>query len=133
MTAKKFVATRDKCTPKKYRAFVTPYTEEEYREMKAKFYLSETGKSGFALKPDGDIISVFAKAGSEEGFNAMIQAIASGGRKLDCFEGFLSEDFYPDFGFEEYNRLKWNDKYMPEGWDKKRFDEPDVVLMRRVN
>lgn len=93
-------------------------------------YLSETGKSGYALKPDGDIISVFAEKGSREGVNAMLSAIANGGTKLDCFDGFLAKKFYPRFRFTEYDRLQWDDQYAPEGWDRERFGTPDVVFMR---
>jgi len=128
--ASKFVRMRDKYLSKKYAAFVTTYTAAEYEEMGAKAYLSASGKSGFVLKLDGDIISVFSASSSGEGYGAMLEAIRRGGTKLDCFDGFLADEFYPDFGFEEYKALTWDDKYAPAGWDKGKFDTPDIILMR---
>lgn len=116
--------------PSKYAAYVTRYTPAEYREMGARCYLSETRNSGFAIKPDGDVISVFSRPGGKEGKWAVWAAIANGGKKLDCFDGFLAKEFYPAFGFKEYDRWKWDDRYAPEGWDYERNGRPDVVLMR---
>lgn len=125
-----FADTRDEFTPEKYKAFVTPYTPDEYREMGAECYMSETGNSGFAVKPDGDIISVFAKKGADEGDYAVASAIIQrGGHKLDCFDGHLSDEFYPQFGFKETGRLTWDDQYKPEGWNYEDHNRPDVVYM----
>ena len=96
--------------------------------MKAKCYVSDTGKSGFAIKPNGDIISVFAARDSGEGYATTRNAIKNGGIKLDCFDGKLPE-FYGKFHFKEYDRWKWNDQYAPSGWNYEKFDQPDVVLM----
>ena len=131
--AGKFVRMRDKYLSKKYAAFVTTYTAAEYEEMKAKTYLSASGKSGFVLKPDGDIISVFSAPSSGEGYGAMLEAIRQGGTKLDCFDGFLADEFYPDFGFKEYDTLAWDAKYAPAGWDNGKFNTPDIVFMRLNN
>ena len=120
---------REKHINPKYSAYVTHYSADEYRRMKARTYLSVTGKSGYALLPDGSIISVFSHPNSGEGPSILRDAIRHGGRKLDCFDGFLSREFYPRFGFKEVGRLKWDDKYKPEGWNTKRDDHPDVVLM----
>ena len=114
----------------RFAPYVTRYTPTEYRKMKARCYLSETGESGFAIKPDGDVISVFSRPGAREGKWAVWAAIANGGKKLDCFDGFLAKEFYPAFGFKEYDRWKWDDQYAPEGWDYDRNGRPDVVLMR---
>lgn len=125
-----FVEVRGKYLPEKYHPFVTPYSAKEYRDMGAKTFVSESGKSGYALRPDGDIISVFSSPDVKEGSYALMSAIANGGSKLDCFDGFLAQDFYPRFGFEEYDRWKWDDQYAPEEWDYEEFDRPDVVFMR---
>lgn len=120
----------NKHLPKKFRSFVTRYSPEEYREMGARCFISESGQSGFALKPDGDIISVFSSPDAKEGRWAMMSAIANGGTKLDCFGGFLSDEFYPQFGFKEYDRWAWDDQYAPEGWDYDQHNRPNIILMR---
>ena len=122
-----FVQARDKNVPDKYRPFVTGYSGAEYDEMGARLFM--TGKTGFAIKPDGDIISVFSSDG--KGKLAIADATRRGGTKLDCFDGYLARDLYPAFGFKEYNRLGWNDKYAPVGWNTKKFDHPDLVFLQR--
>lgn len=112
----------------KYDAFVTKYTPEEYQEMGARTYVHDDGKTGFAIKPDGDIISVFS--GNGRGRLALQAAIELGGTKLDCFDGFLP-GFYSTFGFEEYERWTWDDQYAPDRWNYAKLGRPDVVLMRR--
>ena len=98
--------------------------------MKAECFISESGQSGFVLKPDGDIISVFSAPGAKEGKSVVLAAIANGGTKLDCFQGFLSDKFYPRFGFKEYDRWGWDDQYAPSGWDYEKDNRPSVVLMQ---
>lgn len=125
-----FITALDTHLQKKYKPFVTPYTADEYTEMGARCFCSPSGKSGYALKPDGDIISVFSAEGSGEGFAGMLDAIARGGTKLDCFDGWLAQEFYPRFGFVEYDRWPWDDQYKPKDWDYEEFNRPDVILMR---
>ena len=94
----------------------------------------ETGWSGFALSPEGDIQNVFnvpGESGNKSkggGAEAMLKAIAEGGVTLDCFDPFLPQ-YYHQFGFEETGRLGFNRDYAPEGWDYDNYGEPDVVLM----
>jgi hypothetical protein len=113
-----------------YGAAVYVYPVEDYQGMK--LFLSESGKSGFAVKSDGDIVSVFSmEKGSGRG--VMEAAIAAGGKKLDAFDTILPK-FYGTHGFVEAARIPWNDEYSPEGWDKQTFQEfnngePDVVMM----
>jgi hypothetical protein len=110
-------------------AAVAVYPVEDYKNFK--LLMSDDGKSGAAVKPDGDIISVFSNNGTG---HAMFEAaIAAGGRKLDAFDTILP-DFYHSHGFIEAARTAWNDEFAPEGWDKAHFAEfnngkPDVVLM----
>ncbi len=122
----KFTETRDDNIPSDFRAFVTPYTPKKYREMGVRTYVSKGGKSGYAIKKDGDIISVFSSEG--KGKLMIADAIKRGGNKLDCFDGFLPA-FYGKFGFKETGRYKWDDQYKPQGWNTAKHDNPDVVLM----
>ena len=116
---------------KKASAQVYQYPDEDYKKMR--LFVAENGKSGFALKEDGDIVSVFSQEKRATG--CMLElAIAQGGKKLDCFDTFLPK-IYKKHGLEEYKRDKWAEEYKPESWDKEYFKEynngePDVVYMK---
>ena len=113
----------------KFGAAVYVYDVADYANMR--LFISEDGKSGFALKGN-DIVSVFS--GLKGAANSMLQlAVDEGGRKLDAFDTVLPE-IYADNGFKVVARVNWNDEYSPEGWDKAAFSnfnngEPDVVFM----
>ena len=63
----------------------------------------------------------------------MLQAaVDMGGKKLDAFNTYLP-DIYETVGFRPVSRLKWNDAFAPDNWDKETFKqfqngEPDVVF-----
>lgn len=108
---------------------VHTYTAEEYSNMK--LYMSNDGKMGFAIKPDGDLVSVFIhKDNGGKGYAHKLIELAKqqGATKLDCYDTYLT-DLYKKHGFVEVGRDKWNDKYAPEGWSKEQLGEPDVVYM----
>jgi len=110
-------------------AAVYIYSAEEYATMR--LFLSEDGTVGFALKPDGDIVSVFSRGGGARG--AIELALQLGGKKLDAFDTILPE-YYAAHGLREVARLPWDDAQAPEGWDAATFAEynngrPDVVFM----
>lgn len=101
----------------KIKDFVTQYKPEELKDMQ--LVLTPDKQSGFLIKPDGEISSVFsAKKGM--GDTLMNEAINRGGNKLDAFEGYLTNDLYPRHGFEEVNRIP--------NWSP---GSPDVVYMKR--
>jgi len=122
-------AIQDSKNAGKFGAAVYVYDEADYANMR--LFISEDGKSGFALKGN-DIVSVFS--GQKGSANAMLQlAVDQGGQRLDAFDTVLPE-LYADNGFKVVARVKWNDEYSPEGWDKATFakynnGEPDVVFM----
>jgi hypothetical protein len=127
--AKKISEAKAKIGDKASSVYV--YPAEEYKDMK--MFLSKDGTAGFAVKKDGDIVSVFS---TEKGLSTyMLQmAIANGGEKLDCFDTYLTK-IYKENGFVEYDRDKWNEQYKPDGWNKdyyKQYNngEPDVVYMK---
>jgi len=117
-------------------AAVTLYPEEDYSGMRV--FLADDGKVGFALKGD-DIVSVFKHpdATADKACVSMLAlAVEQGGRRLDCFDTALPH-IYGALGFQAVARIKWNDDYAPEGWDKNTFKafnggEPDVVFMKWV-
>lgn len=113
------------------------YTPEEYAQMR--LFTGKDGKYGFAIKDDGDIVSVFASPDVPKGtgHSIVIAAKSAGGTKLDNFDTYLS-GLYEQHGFKEVGRDAWNEEYIPrdlEGnveWDKNYWSkynngEPDVV------
>lgn len=110
-------------------AAVYVYPAQDYQGMR--LFLAEDGKSGVAVKPDGDIVSVFSNSGA--GRSVLELAVAAGGTKLDAFDTILPQ-FYAAHGFKAVSRLGWDDSQAPDGWDKQAMadfngGEPDVVFM----
>ena len=119
--------------PPHLKGYVTVYSEEEYRKMGAKIYLTEDKLSGFAVKPDGEMISAFSLVRGR-GDSIVDCALERGATHLDCYEHPTTchlVKLYSAAGFVETKRLKWDDQYAPEGWDYERNDNPDVVFMER--
>ena len=110
---------------------VYQYSPEKYAEMRT--FLTDDGKTGFAIRNDGDIVSVF-NGGSKGGIDSIMPAATSaGGTKLDAFDTFLPGE-YSRHGFKEVGRDVWNEQFAPDRWDKKamrkfNLGEPDVVYM----
>jgi hypothetical protein len=107
------------------------YPNEDYANMR--LLIAKDGKSGAAVKKDGDIVSVFSHSDSKAGRAVLEAAIAAGGTKLDCFDTVLPS-YYAAHGFKAVSRLKWDDSQAPENWDKSVYGkhnngEPDVVFM----
>jgi hypothetical protein len=127
--AQKFSEAITVSKSQKFGAAVYVYDVADYQNMR--MFLSEDGKSGVAVKPDGDIVSVFSTGGA--GRAIMELAVSAGGRKLDAFNTMLPK-FYAPHGFKAVSRTKWNDEFAPSNWDKTTFKdfqggEPDVVFM----
>lgn len=82
-------------------------------------YISDNGAAGFAIAGD-DIEAVFSnkKAGAPKSTLAslMPQAIAAGGRKLDCFGEVLVNGYSKYGGMRPVARVEFNDKHAPDGW-----------------
>ena len=99
-------------------------------------YLSEDGESGFGIKPNGDIVSVFSSKKVKGRAHHMLEmAISQGGRQLDCFDIYLTK-IYETHGFKPVAKMKWDDEYIPEGWNKENFKdynngEPVLTAGRR--
>ena len=116
----------------KYGSSVTAYDADEYKGMR--LFLSEDGSTGYALKPDGDIVSAFS-AGKYEGVgpHLIMHGIEQGGKKLDAFDTVLP-DLYAQMGFKEAARVKFDPAEAPDDWNMltyKKFNEgqPDISLM----
>lgn len=110
-----------------FRANITQYSPEDYAKFKT--YLSPDGKSGYAIKPDGELISVFS---TEKGRGELIldDAVERGAQKLDAFDinGKLPK-LYSKY-FDETERFKFDPKQAPADWNKAALGEPDIVMMK---
>jgi len=91
-----FITQRDKL-PLSLRAFLDPHTKEKYEEMEAALFLSEDNNSGFGLKPDGGLISVFSLE-KEKGPKLVQEALSRGAKYLSCCGEKLKE-LYEETGF----------------------------------
>ena len=118
----------------KFGTSVYVYPTEDYEQMK--LYVTPDKKAGFAIKDDGDIVSVFNHKKSKYRGSApimMMLAVQEGGRKLDAFDVVLPH-IYSKAGFKVASRLPWSDDEAPDGWSKEDFaqfngGQPDVVFM----
>lgn len=107
--------------------------KDDYTDIN--LYLSEDGESGFGIKPNGDIVSVFSSKKVKGRAHHLLEMAVyeGGGRQLDCFDIYLTK-IYETHGFKPVAKMKWDDEYIPEGWNKDNFKdynngEPDVVFM----
>ena len=117
----------------RFGASVYVYPEGEYQDMR--LFVTKDGMAGFALKGD-DIVSAFKSPKSTDrgvAFSMIRMAVAIGGRRLDAFDTVLPS-IYSVSGFKAVSRMRWNDEYKPDDWNKEVFKafnggEPDVVFM----
>jgi GNAT superfamily N-acetyltransferase len=108
--------------------FVDVHDEADYAQDS--MLMSPEGGAGVAVTPDGDIISVFKDPSSTEKgalHSIMMNAIGSGGKTLDCYDGYLPIN-YARYGMVPVARLKFNPAYV-ENWNTERDGTPDVVFM----
>ena len=109
----------------KFTEFLTPYTA---REMDGwKHFMTDDGV-GFTLTDKMDMIGGINNSGRKGArVDAIIEAIARGGKTLDSIDGFLSQH-YKDFGFVEKKRMAWDDRRAPKGWSYGKYGRPVVVF-----
>lgn len=114
-----------------YGAGLTVYTAEDYAA--ARTFLADDERAGIAVRPGGEIVSVFIRRDSAwrgRVGDLLAWARAQGGDHLDCFDIGDLPAKYARSGFVEVDRLTWDDDYAPEGWNYARDGRPDVVIMR---
>lgn len=112
-----------------YGAAVHLYEVADYRQMR--LFVSEDGRSGVAIKPNGDLVSAFSGGGNSMLYLMSI-AVQQGAKMADSFDTILPYHYAPN-GFRVVSRISWDDSQAPSGWDKKVFSpwnngEPDVVF-----
>lgn len=103
------------------------YSLNQYDTFKVA--LSFDRVTGYAIKPDGELTSVFNIGKRGYGIYSVIDAIEHGATKLDAFDGGLPE-YYSRFGFIEFDRIHWDDTYAPEAWNYNVNGRPDIIYMQ---
>ena len=102
----------------------------------AKLFLTEDGKSGIAISPDGDIVSLFSNVtGDTRMEKLMLLALINGGKKLDCFDlskitkGKGLPDLYSRYGFEAVSTVPFNKESAPDGWTENAGELPIIFMV----
>lgn len=134
VSAEQFVGFRERSDRP---GFLSDYDADWYRKHGAEMYKVPGKDAGYAIYKDPEtgkrtLISLHNNAG-ESGLGKKLAEEAikvRGVEALDCFSGFLPK-LYSKLGMREVERLKWDEQYAPKGWDHKRDDHPDVVLMEK--
>lgn len=111
-----------------YGPFVDKHSPEDLRRVA---FLSRDKRAGVAVWLDGNIRAVFKDSRSKNVGaigELMLTALQAGGKKLDCFDGFLS-GAYAQFGFIPVCRVKFSRDFAPENW-KPKFGSPDIIFWR---
>lgn len=106
---------------RKVAAGLHEYSLREYSEMRT--FLGPQGRSGYAIKPDGDLVNLFSWA-SGKGQALIADAVSNGAHKLDCYDGPLVE-IYKRAGFVEVRR----EPFDPSIAGHYPWGQPDVVYM----
>lgn len=125
--------------PKERQPYLTWGTTEEIQKNKTRTFLSEDGKAGFAIEPDGEITMLFnggkrdadaLARGESVGQRALKEAQELGGTHLNAFGNGLT-DFYETAGFRAVSSQPWNPDYAtPEMLaSKMATDKPDYWRM----
>ncbi len=107
---------------------VDVHSRSEYRGMKC--YLTADGKSGMAIKKDGDVVSLFSAVKGSRAMGKLIPfAVANGGRKLDCYGGGL-QNMYAKYGARAIGRVEFSEGALDDEttW-RPEYGRPDVVAM----
>jgi hypothetical protein len=108
-------------------ANIHPYSIDDYKNMITK--LSQDKNTGYALKNDGELVSVFSKQ-KGRGSDLVNDAVNSGAKKLDAYDinGKLPE-LYGDAGFKEISRSPFNPEYADKTNSMLMSNKPDFVEM----
>ena len=94
-----------------------------------KCYLSEDGLQGFAIEPDGNLISAFNADVNKRGYIEAIKdfVIEQGGTHLDCY-GYLAKYYEKALGFKVASLMDYNMEYDHHNIAQ-RFNEPKIAFM----
>jgi hypothetical protein len=94
--------------------------------------LSGNKTFGYAIKTDGDIVSVFKKEDAPPGTLKKVipHALSNGGTHLDCFNGSPPLPYmYAPYNLVPVAKVKFDEQYKPDGWKVEEHGTPDVIFM----
>ncbi len=93
--------------------------------------LSEDGKAGIAVKPDGDIVSLFSVSEERGMMNLLIpMAVQVGGNKMDCYVTKTANSLanqYSRYGFKVANRIPFAEGHMGKDYLEWKKDHQSEV------
>lgn len=116
-----FVAARDRSNRSGFLSNSTP-------DQDVTLLMNGQGTVGVAIDKHGDMQNLFNNGGARgAAAHAVVHAIESGARTLDCYDGYLNQ-LYRQFGFVETGRMRFNPAFA-HGWDTHKYGTPDVVFM----
>lgn len=125
-----FISARDSL-PAHLHGFVKAHTVEHYLMKRARLFLTEDARGGFAIIGE-ELASLFSLPGAHYGDRLVAAAIERGVSKLSCFDskGKLLA-LYSRHGFHETFRARFDDSLAPKDWDYAAWGRPDYVEMAR--
>ena len=125
-----FIAARDSL-PSHLHGFVKAHTVEHYLTKRARLFLTEDTRGGFAIIGE-ELASLFSLPGAHYGDHLVAAAIDRGVCRLSCFDskGKLLA-LYGRHGFRETLRAAFDDSLAPKDWDYAAWGRPDYVEMSR--
>lgn len=110
------------------------YESLGYSDPRIKLFMSDDESIGFAIKEDGDIVSVFADKTKGNHpmsvYSILLSAIENGGNRLDCYgKGLLK--FYMRMGFVPQGKVLYNEEYESAEWKARKdvLKSPDVYAL----
>lgn len=105
---------------------------EFYADPANEYFLAEDDSAGAAVKPDGNLVSVFKHPASKVRMGDLLTEASQKATKLDGFDidGFLPT-YYSKFGFRPVARVAFADEFAPAGWNFDENGRPDNVFMVR--
>jgi len=123
-----FVRIRDSMKPDLL-AYLTPHTAEEYRRLGATLYLATDKKSGFGIKPDKQLISVFSLY-KRRGRKIVELTVQLGATSVECL-GEMLRRLYGQAGFQIVESLSWDEALAPKHWDYDGHGRPNYYILKR--
>jgi hypothetical protein len=110
-------------------------SEEDYQNIidkGGKLLVSKDGLTGVMVEADGNIGSGFNHSSNTKPNSLapyLVAGIKMGARYTDAYDTYLPK-YYAKFGFVASERMKFNEEYAEDGWDKSILKtKPDVVFM----
>jgi len=122
---------RSVSTDAKHPEMLSAYSTANYVTMK--LFKLEGYNIGYAIKSDGDLVSVHNNEHDVAGIGEILveSAVSHGATKLDHFDIPILNKIYQKFGFREYKRYPFDPQYVSADFIRK-YGKPDVIMRSRT-